>query len=106
MALLGKNRRLDVDADDCHCENSESYMVFAMHRRYPAICAASSATLLGRCGTGLEAAFQPSRRRVDDEGKFPIYLANDASFAAFHDDQQIARFQSYLALFTLLHDSL
>ena len=34
-----------------------------------------------------------------------IYLANDASFAAFHADQQIARFQSYLSPFTMLHDS-
>ena len=106
ISLFWKNRRLVVDADDCQRENVESYMTPVTCHRNPAICAASTATLHGRRGIGLEAASQPSRRRNDDEGKIPIYLAIDASFAAFHDDQQITRFQSYLALVTRLHDSL
>ena len=81
-------------------------MAPATHYRYPAICAASLATLQGRRKSALGAPSKPSQRRVDDEGWFLIYLAIDASLAAFHDDQQIARFQSYLALFMMLHDSL
>ena len=106
LSLFWKNRRLVVDADDYNWENVESYMTPATHRSYPAICAASSATLHGRHGACLEAPSQPSRRRTDDVTGSPIYLAIVATFAAFHDCQRFARFQSYLGLFTRLHDSL
>ena len=95
-----------VDADDYLLENIESYMTPVTHRINRVICAVLSATLHGRHGVWLEAASQPSRRRNDDEGRFPIYLANIASFAASYDYQRVARFQSYLTLFMRLHDSL